>query len=163
MKQTEVDREFGRLSKLSVSQLRGEYERACGEPTNSNNRAYLIKRIVWRRQAAARGGLSDEARERARELARDADLRVRPPASVHDAYKRAEAPDAEEKSTGLPPAGAKLIRIYRGRRIVVEVLEEGFVWEGREFASLTAVAHAVTGSNWNGRLFFGLTKRRAAP
>lgn len=159
MKPTEIDREVGRLNGLAVSQLRGEFERVWGEPTNSNNRAFLVKRILWRMQAAARGGLSEEARERARELARDADLRVRPPASVHAAYARAEG--EREAAAELPPAGSRLVRMYRGRRISVEVLELGFVWEGREFASLTAVAQAVTGSAWNGRLFFGLTKRKA--
>ncbi len=159
MKAIDVDREMRRLSRLAVSELRGEFERVWGEPTSSNNRPYLIKRIAWRMQAAERGGLSEAAREMARELARDADLRVRPPRSVHAAYARAEGED-DTSSKEMPRAGSRLIRIYKGRRIEVEVLEHGFVWEGREFASLTAVAHAVTGSNWNGKLFFGLTKRK---
>ncbi|MCA9563029.1 MAG: DUF2924 domain-containing protein [Myxococcales bacterium] len=143
-----------------MSELRGEFERVWGEPTDSNNRPYLIKRIAWRKQAAAHGGLSEAAREMARELARDADLRVRSPKSVHAAYARVESED-DSSSKEMPRAGSRLIRMYRGRRIEVDVLERGFVWDGREFASLTAVAHAVTGSIWNGRLFFGLTKRKA--
>ena len=160
MKSIDVDREVWRLSRLTVSELRGEFEKVWGEPTSSNNRPYLVKRIAWRMQAAARGGLSESAREMARELARDADLRVRPPRSVHAAYTRAEGED-DMPSKEMLRAGSRLVRVYRGRRIEVDVLERGFVWDGREFASLTAVAHAVTGSNWNGRLFFGLTKRKA--
>jgi hypothetical protein len=39
------------------------------------------------------------------------------------------------------------------------VLENGFEWNGQAFSSLSAVANAITGQHWNGRLFFGLTKR----
>ena len=39
-------------------------------------------------------------------------------------------------------------------------VDDGYEWDGTVYRSLTAVANAVTGSHWNGRLFFGLTKRR---
>ena len=53
-----------------------------------------------------------------------------------------------------------LEREYRGRRIQVEVTDDGgFVWDGNRYRSLSAVAFAVTGSKWNGRLFFNLTGR----
>jgi hypothetical protein len=55
-----------------------------------------------------------------------------------------------------------LTREYRGRTIAVTVLEDGFDLEGKRFPSLTAVAKAVTGSHWNGHLFFfgSSSKRR---
>ena len=40
------------------------------------------------------------------------------------------------------------------------VLEEGYAWGGKTFASLSAVAKAITGTNWNGQRFFGLDKCR---
>jgi hypothetical protein len=52
-----------------------------------------------------------------------------------------------------------LIRVYRGLRLTVTVLERGYEWNGRYFPSLSAVACAITGCHWNGRLFFGLTRR----
>ena len=58
--------------------------------------------------------------------------------------------------TRLPLPGTVLTRQYRGRLIEVTVLPNGFEWEGQVFKSLTAVAKAVTGSHWNGFLFFGL-------
>jgi hypothetical protein len=52
--------------------------------------------------------------------------------------------------------GALLRRIYKGRTILVTVLEDGFEYEDTVYKSLTAVARAVTGTHWNGYLFFGL-------
>lgn len=80
------------LSTLSVRQLQEAFGREAGEPARSNNRAFLIKRLLWLRLAAAQGGLSERARSRATELARDRDIRVRPPQAIHDAVKAAVAP-----------------------------------------------------------------------
>jgi hypothetical protein len=54
--------------------------------------------------------------------------------------------------------GAVLTREYRGQTIQVTVLPEGFEYDGEVYRSLTAVAKAITGSHWNGPLFFGLRK-----
>lgn len=165
MKMTDIDREVRRLKELPVRLLRDEYETLWGEPTRSNNKSFLIKRIAWRRQAAERGGLSQEARERALALAQDVELRVRPPAEIHRAYDRVEETEPVTpagSSSYVPAVGTTLVRQYRGSRIEVHVRERGFEWDGKEFRSLTAVAEAITGSAWNGPLFFGLSKRRAA-
>lgn len=52
--------------------------------------------------------------------------------------------------------GQMLVREYKGRRLVVRVLDSGFEFNGQPYRSLTAIAKAVTGQHWNGRLFFGL-------
>jgi hypothetical protein len=54
--------------------------------------------------------------------------------------------------------GTVLCRNHQGVAIRVLVLEKGFEWNGEHYKSLSAVARAVTGTRWNGRLFFGLTK-----
>jgi len=59
-----------------------------------------------------------------------------------------------------PPPGSVLTREYKGRTVRVRVLDDGFEYEGQPYRSLTAVARAITGSHWNGRAFFGLTKAR---
>ena len=61
-----------------------------------------------------------------------------------------------------PAVGPTLVRHWRGRDIVVLIREDGIEHEGDLYRSLSAVARAVTGSRWNGRLFFGLTQRRKA-
>jgi len=65
-----------------------------------------------------------------------------------------------DRSAPLP--GTILCRDYKGRQIVVTVLEHGFEWDGRVFGSLSAVATAVTGGHWSGALFFGLRRAKSA-
>src|SRR6516164_1419648 len=74
-----VAREAAALQRLTVPQLRRRYAEVYGETTNAGNRAWLVKRILWRLQALAEGDLSERARQRAQELANDADLRLNPP------------------------------------------------------------------------------------
>jgi len=59
--------------------------------------------------------------------------------------------------------GALIRREHRGRTIVVRVLPNGFDFDGTVYRSLSAVARAVTGANWNGYLFFGLTTDAKGP
>ncbi|HCR65338.1 DUF2924 domain-containing protein [Oceanicaulis sp. UBA2681] len=53
-------------------------------------------------------------------------------------------------------AGGRLIREWNGETHTVEVLEKGFVWRGRTYRSLSAIAEAITGVRWSGPRFFGL-------
>jgi hypothetical protein len=149
--------EVAALERLSVGQLRQRFAELFGETTKASNRTWLIKRIVWRMQALAEGDLSERARRRAAELARDADLRLNPPqskaltpASPAPAPVRVPAPVDHR----LPPPGTILTRPYKGQRVQVQVLTEGFAYGGRVYASLSAVAKAITGSHCNGFLFF---------
>jgi hypothetical protein len=56
--------------------------------------------------------------------------------------------------------GTLLAREFRGRDIVVKVLDKGFEYDGRRFKSLSAIAQEATGSKWNGFLFFGLAESK---
>jgi hypothetical protein len=153
-----VAREVAALRKLSMRELRARYTDAFGETTHANNKAWLVKRIAWRLQANAEGDLSERARRRAEELARDADLRVRPPAEA------VATPGPEERTTTrtipyyaderLPLAGTVLTRRYKGEDLHVRVLDDGFEFEGQRYGSLSAVARALTGSHCNGYHFF---------
>src|SRR5438309_6991243 len=82
MTTTSVEQTIAALGRMTASQLRDRYLEVFGEPSRSGNRDFLFKRLAWRIQANAEGGLSERARRRAEELARDADLRTtlpRPP------------------------------------------------------------------------------------
>jgi len=57
--------------------------------------------------------------------------------------------------------GSVIVKEHRGRRIIVRVLDSGFEYDGRRFRSLSAVAKEITGTKWNGMLFFGLANPRA--
>jgi hypothetical protein len=157
-----LGRQLAQLQRLTTSQLRRQYAEVFGEPTPANNRIWLIKRIAWRLQELAEGGLSERARRRATELAHDADLRTNPPRQP----RAAKAPPVMSATVSepamdkrLPPPGAVLTRSYKGQALQVEVLPHGFAYQGQVFKSLSAVAQAITGSHCNGYWFFGLTAK----
>ena len=156
------------LPTLTVAQLRQRYADAFGEPTNAGHKAWLVKRIAWRLQALAEGDLSQRARQRAAELANDANLRLSPPSprkrpvSENAASTFGGTPAPLEPDRRLPQPGAVLNRLYKGRQLQVTILQSGFAYEGQVFASLSAVAKAITGSHCNGYLFFRLAKTRDA-
>ena len=63
----------------------------------------------------------------------------------------------------LPRAGGILTRTFQNKEIKVEVLDAGFKYDGKTWRSLSAIAKAVSGTSWNGFLFFGIQKRPAKP
>jgi len=71
-----VEQTIAKLRGMSAGQLREKYLEVMGEPSRSGHKEYLFKRIAWRIQSLAEGGLSDRAKRRAEELARDADIRT---------------------------------------------------------------------------------------
>jgi hypothetical protein len=107
-------------------------------------------------QALAEGDLSERARRRAAELARDADLRLNPPQCKANTSTPPSEPVRLPAPVDhrLPPPGTILTRPYKGQLVQVQVLTEGFAYGGHVYASLSAVAKAITGSHTNGFLFF---------
>lgn len=154
-----VEKELAALRKLTVTELRGRYAEAFGEPTKVHHKAWLVKRIIWRLQTLAEGDLSERARRRAAELANDADLRLAPP----KCWPAGTAPTAtvdvaSPRDICLPPPGSILTRQYKGRSVQVRVLAEGFEFEGDFYRSLSAIAVKVTGSHCSGHRFFRLVR-----
>jgi hypothetical protein len=154
------------LMRLTTKQLRERYTEVFGEETNGNNRTWLIRRIAWRLQALAEGDLSERARARAVELARDADLRMMPPAATKAEPTLGSITKTRdvrfEADNRLPPPGTVLTRKYKGDTVQVKVLTEGFEYAGEVYGSLSAVAKAITGSHCNGFLFFRLKTKTGA-
>jgi hypothetical protein len=145
------------LPRMTTSELRQRYAEVFGELPSTWNRVWMIKRLAWRLQALAEGGLSERARRRAEELANDADLRLNPPRtkSAQVAPERTITERLPAKpDERLPPPGTILTRPYKGQVVQVQVLTSGFAYQGEVYPSLSAVAKAVTGSHCNGYLFF---------
>jgi hypothetical protein len=149
--------EWASLQHLSVADLRDRYAQLFGEVPRTGNKIWLRKRIAWRLQALAEGELSERARRRAAELAHDADLRTTPPrpTAVAAPLATAQRPTrrARPRHPRLPPPGTILTRPYRGATLEVRVLEQGFVYQGQVYASLSAVAKAITGAHCSGFRF----------
>ncbi len=154
-----IEEQVADLGRMTVTRLRQKYAEVFGEETRSNNRQFLFRRIAWRIQALAEGGLSERARRRALEIANDADLRIRAPrqkATAPEAFLKITAKVPKALDQRLPPPGAWLEREYRGHRVAIKIRVGGFEFEGRVYKSLSAAVNEATGGRWNGYKFFGL-------
>ena len=148
-----ITEEIEELRGLEVPALVARYRELFGRDPRVKNRTWLWRRIAWKIQEIRFGGLSTVAKRRLEELIAELDL----PAderSVPRASRR------QGQSSRTIAVGTTLVRTWRGHDVCVQVVEQGFEYEGQVFESLSAVAKAITGSHWNGRLFFGLTKRK---
>ncbi len=157
-----IAKELAALERMSVGHLHERYAAVFGEPARSRHRQYLIRRIAWRLQANAEGGLSERALHRAAELADEADVRVTPPKRATTAASERQSPGknavcvAVATDPRLPPPGAAITRKYKGRTLSVTILPDGFEYDGQRYHSLSSVAKAITGSHMNGFRFFRL-------
>ncbi len=154
-----LDDQLAALECMTASQLQARYAEVFGEPSRSGNRQWLLRRVAWRIQALAEGGLSERARQRAAELARDADVRVVPPRAGNGLVRPTSPTSPRHNATG-PAPGTVLTRVYHGVEHRVTVLPDGFEYQGTKYRSLSAIASAITGSHWSGFRFFGLTTPR---
>src|SRR5260370_22624205 len=150
---------------LTVAVLKNKYRELIGEESKSSNKQFLSRRIAWHLQAKAEGDLSDRAGRRAAAIAEDQDLRTRDPQAFTSRPPEARAGSTAgfsgpQRDYRLPKPGTLLMRRFRGRQILVKVLDDGFEYQGHHYGSLSAIAREVTCTAWNGLLFFGLTERR---
>jgi Protein of unknown function (DUF2924) len=110
------------------------------------NRRYLESRLAYRIQELAFGGLKPDTVKRLEALAEEIELE-------HSRGRRRPA-------TNQPVIGTQLVREWQGVEHRVTVTSDGFVHEGKPYKSLSAIARAITGTRWNGWLFFGLKNQR---
>ena len=112
------------------------------------NRRYLESRLAYRIQELAYGGLKPETIRRLERLGDELDGGDRKKSRIRADLK--------------PITGTRLIREWQGVEHVVTVTSDGFDWQGRPYRSLSAIARTITGTRWNGLVFFGLKNRRGA-
>lgn len=161
-----ITREVARMKRMTTSELKDQYESVCGEPPRSHNRDWLVKKIAWQLQANEQGGLPERVRQRALAMADDADLRKRPPRSfteqVDNAGEQTCLVEDASRDPRLPPAGTLLSKNYKGKTLTVLVRQDDFEFNGDVYATLSAIANAVTGSHVNGFTFFKLSRKKGA-
>ena len=138
--ETRLTGEITRLGLLTPAELRGVWDAACGAPAPNVGTALLRRLLAHRIQEKRLGGL--------------------PAMVVRELERTAAGPTAGSVPTTVKVSpGARLIREWQGRTIAVLTTETGFVWEEREYKSLSQIAREVTGAHWSGPRFFGLTRR----
>lgn len=130
------------LPTLPTPKLKAMWRELTGTEPPPYNRTFLVKRLAYRIQELAFGGLSVQAERHLDDLVDELDGKKKP----------------KPKDMAAPIVGTKLIREWQGVLQEVTALADGFEWQGRRYQSLSAVARAITGTRWNGPLFFGLRK-----
>ena len=109
------------LRQLKVGALRTKYREVFGEESRSSNKQFLFRRIAWRLQAKVERDLSERVRQRALEIANDADLRIRAPDGfgaelVSTATARGHERDRAQRDWRLPCPGTLLTRQFETAR-----------------------------------------------
>ncbi|MAI61862.1 MAG: hypothetical protein CBB87_05115 [Micavibrio sp. TMED27] len=128
------------MNELSLEELRGRWTEAWGKrPHGTMGRRMMLKSLEFKQREKEADGLSPERQNRLDELVKS--------------YKR--NPDGFDKTAQLKP-GTRLVRVYNGKKHSVLVKANGFEYEGETYTSLSKIANEITGSRWNGWLFFGL-------
>ncbi len=146
-----VLKQIADLDNLTYQELRSLWRTLFGKDATASNRPYLIKRLAYRIQEIAYGGLSEGARQTMDE--------VLDSHGFDENGGRSDRRRAEKKQkAGMPIVGTRFLREWKGRTYEVTVVNGGFDFEGCRYRSLTAIALAITGTHWNGRAFFGLQK-----
>lgn len=145
-----IAQELARLKTHTTEQLVARHVELTGEPPPTRYKAGLFRRVAWLVQAERFGGLDDATQARLDAAIDALDL---------DLTRTPETPRKRPTRTDDIAVGTVLTRVYKGQTFRVTATDEGFEYQGLAYPSLSAVARTITGSKWNGKLFFGLTKR----
>lgn len=135
-KQEAVAREIAGLAGLDRRALSARWKGIYGRPPPRKlSRQVMEKALAYEIQSKAFGGMT---------------------ASVRRVLRPVLAGDCEPAPCRTVAPGTRLVREWNGRTYEVEVIEGGFVWQGRTWRSLSRIAREITGANWSGPRFFGL-------
>jgi hypothetical protein len=134
------------LKTAPIADLKQQWRTLFGKEPPPFSRTYIQSRLAYRIQELAYGGLRPETVARLEALGEQLD-------GGNITLRRIRR-DAK------PIAGTRLVREYQGIEHTVTVLADGYEWQGRPYQSLSAVARAITGTRWNGLVFFGLKNQR---
>ncbi len=151
-----ITEQLSALAHMTVAELKTKYQDLFGEASRSFNKDYLRKKIAWRIQEIAEGGLSKRAKQRIEELAIDA------PALFHTSKKTTDQnpiKPVHPKDPRLPTPGSIITKQHKGITHEVKVLGNGFEYQDQAYRSLSKIAKVITGTSWNGFLFFNLTQQ----
>jgi len=133
------------LKKASVPGLKAQWRELFETEPPKYNRRFLESRLAYRIQELAYGGLKPTTVAKLEALGKQYSCK---------AGRRAARID------NRPVAGTRLLREWQGVEHIVTVRLDGYEWEGRPYKSLSPIANAITGTRWNGFVFFGLKNTR---
>ncbi len=137
------------LPGMTVADLKKMWKSLYEQDPPANGKPYLVRKLAYRIQELAFGGLAETTEKRMNALANG---------GKDSKSKKSEVAEGKRAKSNNPLAGTQLTREWNGTKHVVVVLEKGFEYQGRKFKSLSAIAREITGTQWSGPLFFGLRK-----
>ena len=143
----DVPARLAALPSADIRDLKEQWRNLFGTEPPPYNRRFLERRIAYRIQELAYGGLKPETIARLEALGEQID-------GSNITLRRI-------RQDQRPIAGTRLLREYQGVEHVVTVTRDGYEYQGRPYQSLSAIARAITGTRWNGWMFFGLRKAGA--
>lgn len=138
-----VLRQVAELPTLSIPELAERWQALMGTEVPHYNKNFLVKRLAYRLQELAYGGLAERTKQRMAALLDAGDVGTRP-------RRRTRRADANLL------AGTRLTRSWHGQRYDVVVLPSGYEYAGLRYRTLSAVVKAITGQHKSGPAFFGL-------
>ncbi len=147
------------LASLPRDELTAQWQKTHGSPPPKGIRhELLVRSAVWHLQARHFGGLPPATRRTLKaamaEVVRGMDKAPSPSVASRDLAASADVPGHRCRTPVSP--GARLLRDWNGKTHVVDVIEDGFVFQAKVYRSLTAIARQITGAHWSGPRFFGL-------
>ena len=142
-KQDPIPARLAALKTTSTPDLKQQWRDLFDSEPPPFNRRYLESRLAYRIQELAYGGLKPETVKRLEALGEQLDGGDRKKSRIRADRDR-------------PITGTRLLREWRGVEQMLTVTTDGFEWQGRPYKSLSAIARAITGTRWNGWVFFGL-------
>lgn len=137
MKPQQLSTQIASLPDSSMAELVQLWNGIFDNPPRNRNKMFMIRKIAWRLQELAYGGLSDDTKVKISSLQRQ-------PAK------------ATKNKKYMPPVGTILERHYQGEDHRVLVLKDGFEYRHCKYKSLSEIATMITGTKWSGPRFFGL-------
>ena len=138
----DLEREIAMLGNLLHRDLVARWHAGQGTPPPKGmSRRLLQLALAYQIQADAHGSLDAKTARYLHVVATGSGEAVAPLASLK--------------------IGTRLMREWNGRTHVVDVIEEGLLWNGRTYPSLSAIARIITGARWSGPRFFGLRGQRS--
>ena len=143
----DVPARLAALPEADIRDLKQQWRSLFGAEPPPYNRRFLESRLAYRIQELAYGGLKPETIARLEALGEQID-------GGNITLRRI-------RQDQRPIAGTRLLREYQGVEHVVTVTRDGFEYQGRPYQSLSAIARVITGTRWNGWVFFGLRKASA--
>jgi len=146
---TSVLRQLAHLQNMTLKQLREKWIDLYGNNPPEYKKQFLIKRLAYRIQELFYGGLSEQTKSNLKKVAKSDPI----------ATISRKIPQARKSQESIL-SGTSFVRIWKDQRYEVVAVENGFEYKGVIYKSLSAVARKITGTQWNGKVFFGLKNKK---